>query len=235
MTTTTTTIATTTTTTTTTATTITVTKPTANAVTAAKCPKCGTSPTGKRSCCARGGAWRGKCGDDGENMEYTWTEGLDACQCKSSMDIIITHTFCLVIGSLFYLFYCDFSLPNSICTTSIADIVTTTTTTATTTTTTTATTITVTKPTKAVTAAKCPKCGSSRTDKRSCCAPGGAWRGKCGDDGENMEHTWTEGLDACQCKSSIDVNKCSLFLSDDWIVVSLAVIFRSPTLFAQPQ
>lgn len=45
------------------------------------CSKCGTfESSGKRSCCARGGAWYLKCGSAGElGFEHTWTEGLQAC------------------------------------------------------------------------------------------------------------------------------------------------------------
>ena len=48
--------------------------------------------------------------------------------------------------------------------------------------------------------AKCPKCGSDRRGTPSCCAQGGSWIGKCGDDDESMEHTWLEGQLACRCK-----------------------------------
>ena len=50
--------------------------------TVAKCPKCGSSPKGQLSCCGRGGAWRGKCGDDDEGLDHTWSEGVEACLCK---------------------------------------------------------------------------------------------------------------------------------------------------------
>ena len=46
------------------------------------CPKCGTNSNGRISCCGRGGAWSGKCGDEGEGKEHTWSEGLEACICK---------------------------------------------------------------------------------------------------------------------------------------------------------
>ena len=51
--------------------------------TAAKptCSKCGTLKTGKRSCCARGGAWFENCGNVGDDdFEYTWYEGIQACK-----------------------------------------------------------------------------------------------------------------------------------------------------------
>ncbi len=41
------------------------------------CPKCGTvKNSGKRSCCASGGAWIKKCGDAG--LEHTWIDGIEA-------------------------------------------------------------------------------------------------------------------------------------------------------------
>ena len=46
------------------------------------CSECGvTNKFGKRSCCARGGAWFKNCGDTGDtNFEHTWTEGVQACK-----------------------------------------------------------------------------------------------------------------------------------------------------------
>ena len=46
------------------------------------CPRCGTTKkSGKRSCCARGGAWFKKCGDVGDStFEHTWAEGIQACK-----------------------------------------------------------------------------------------------------------------------------------------------------------
>ena len=45
------------------------------------CPKCGTSKkSGKRSCCAPGGAWYKNCGSAGNaKAAYTWFEGVQAC------------------------------------------------------------------------------------------------------------------------------------------------------------
>ena len=51
------------------------------------CPKCGyTSKSGKRSCCARGGAWFKNCGDDDGDMhfDHTWSEGILACNSLAS-------------------------------------------------------------------------------------------------------------------------------------------------------
>ena len=46
------------------------------------CIKCGTTKkSGKRSCCARGGAWFKKCGDaDDTKFDHTWTEGIETCK-----------------------------------------------------------------------------------------------------------------------------------------------------------
>ena len=56
-----------------------VTTSAASVVTIAKCPTCGVTDKGKLSCCSRGGSWRGYCGDEGEDQEHTWSEGVDAC------------------------------------------------------------------------------------------------------------------------------------------------------------
>ena len=46
----------------------------------------------------------------------------------------------------------------------------------------------------------CPKCGFvKKSDRPSCCARGGAWFNKCGDEGDSkFAHTWTEGIQACE-------------------------------------
>ena len=45
----------------------------------------------------------------------------------------------------------------------------------------------------------CPKCGLIKKSGRlSCCARSGSWFGNCGSDGDtNFDHTWYEGLQAC--------------------------------------
>ena len=50
----------------------------------------------------------------------------------------------------------------------------------------------------------CPKCGTSKkSDKLSCCARGGSWFKRCGDAGDpTVDHTWSEGVDACKDLSS---------------------------------
>ena len=46
------------------------------------CPKCATlKKSGKRSCCAPGGAWFNKCGNAGSrDVNYSWVEGMQACK-----------------------------------------------------------------------------------------------------------------------------------------------------------
>ena len=45
------------------------------------CSKCGYfKKSGKRSCCAVGGAWFKDCGDaNNANVSHTWVEGVEAC------------------------------------------------------------------------------------------------------------------------------------------------------------
>ena len=46
------------------------------------CVKCGTTKrSGKRSCCAPGGAWFKNCGNAGDTkFDHTWVEGIEACK-----------------------------------------------------------------------------------------------------------------------------------------------------------
>ena len=46
------------------------------------CSKCGiVKQSGKRSCCARGGAWFKKCGDVGDSdFDHTWVDGIQSCK-----------------------------------------------------------------------------------------------------------------------------------------------------------
>ena len=55
------------------------------------CPKCGTIYTwypirsGTPSCCARDGSWFKNCGtDNDDDFDYTWFEGILACQTTST-------------------------------------------------------------------------------------------------------------------------------------------------------
>ena len=60
-----------------------------------------------------------------------------------------------------------------------------------------------TTPLPAVDKAVCPKCGANKSGRRSCCAPGGAWAGKCGNDNDSkFDHTWTEGIQACKSQQA---------------------------------
>ena len=44
-----------------------------------------------------------------------------------------------------------------------------------------------------------------KSDKRSCCARGGAWFKNCGDaDETKFDHTWLEGIQACRSKFEIN-------------------------------
>ena len=51
---------------------------------------------------------------------------------------------------------------------------------------------------------RCLKCGTfKKSGKHSCCARGGTWFQKCGDvDDTNLEHTWSEGMQACRAFAS---------------------------------
>ena len=48
---------------------------------------------------------------------------------------------------------------------------------------------------------ECPQCATNRTGKLSCCVRGGSWFKKCGNPDSNSEHTWDEGILACEGKS----------------------------------
>ena len=48
---------------------------------------------------------------------------------------------------------------------------------------------------------KCSKCATNRTGKLSCCVRGGSWFKTCGNPDSNSEHTWDEGILACEGKS----------------------------------
>ena len=54
----------------------------ASTMVGSRCPRCGTiNKSGKRSCCARGGAWFRNCGDAGNTkFDHTWVEGIQACK-----------------------------------------------------------------------------------------------------------------------------------------------------------
>ena len=52
----------------------------------------------------------------------------------------------------------------------------------------------------------CPKCGTfAKSGRVSCCAPGGAWYKNCGGAAnKNLDHRWSEGVEACKRKSEAD-------------------------------
>ena len=56
---------------------------------------------------------------------------------------------------------------------------------------------------------RCPKCGKGKkSGKLSCCARGGAWFQKCGDgDDSKFDHTWMEGIQACNSGSPFRIGK----------------------------
>ena len=48
----------------------------------------------------------------------------------------------------------------------------------------------------------CSKCGIFKQSRvASCCAPGGSWFNECGPE---FDHSWTEGVQVCKCKSKAD-------------------------------
>ena len=51
-----------------------------------ECPACAAiKKSGKLSCCARGGAWFKKCGNDGDaHFDHTWVDGIEACKDATS-------------------------------------------------------------------------------------------------------------------------------------------------------
>ena len=56
------------------------------------CPKCGSNNKGVRSCCGKGGSWRGKCGQAGSGKQYTWDEGRIVCGTKDAVTTATTTT-----------------------------------------------------------------------------------------------------------------------------------------------
>ena len=166
------------------------------------CPKCGITKTlGKRSCCARSGAWFQNCGDAGDaNFDHTWAEGIQACKsellkaevctmCYRGYRVIrpglahcqIKH-FMRVSDSQRWLGVTSILVVLSILAHIVAEVLT----------------------PGSESAAKnndaCPKCGAvTKSGKLSCCARGGSWFKNCGDAGDTQfDHTWTEGFQTCK-------------------------------------
>ena len=73
------------------------------------CLQCGTAKqSGRRSCCAPGGAWFKNCGDTGDTkFGHTWAEGIHACKRKQVgqrcrfMHHIVVAIFCVVLIPVF--------------------------------------------------------------------------------------------------------------------------------------
>ena len=170
------------------------------------CPKCGhTKESGKRSCCARGGAWFQNCGEaDDKHFDHTWVEGIQACKSKLWRWWVLCHALWWVL--LLKLFVvanydtwdCDglftttkwWSMVVSVCCVIITPAFPTA------------------APTKkwlsAVSSSsnnnnRCLKCSiTQKSDELSCCARGGAWFKNCGDAGDTrFDHTWFEGVQSC--------------------------------------
>jgi len=166
------------------------------------CPKCGITKFGKRSCCARGGSWFGKCGDS--KVFHTWVEGLESCKDTTASPVATAVTSgcpkcgtnkngkrscCSRGGSWFGkcgdlgdsnfdhtwfegLQSCKDKTTVPCCTTAVTS--------------------------------GCPMCGTNNAGKRTCCARGGTWFGKCGDVGDsNFDHTWVEGVQSCKDTSTM--------------------------------
>ena len=58
----------------------------------AECPKCAVSWNGV-TCCGIGASWEGRCGRLGDSKyEYTWSDGLKACEGKEITEPTTTTT-----------------------------------------------------------------------------------------------------------------------------------------------
>ena len=66
------------------------------------CARCVATSEGKPSCCVEGGSWYRRCGDPGDLLEHTWTEGLEACKGKflfvNGVELVTTMTISLSIA-----------------------------------------------------------------------------------------------------------------------------------------
>ena len=82
------------------------------------CPKCGSAKkSGKRSCCAPGGAWFKNCGDAGDTeVDHTWAEGVQACKSAlSTGSLYAIHCYtCLLVEATIYLSLISSTLAASI-------------------------------------------------------------------------------------------------------------------------
>ena len=65
------------------------------------CPKCVTNKAGKRTCCARGGSWFSRCGDpENPDFEYSWSDGVAACQGKLLSGCVLSVRFNIVMRGI---------------------------------------------------------------------------------------------------------------------------------------
>jgi hypothetical protein len=55
---------------------------------------------------------------------------------------------------------------------------------------------------------RCSKCGTfQKSGRASCCAPGGAWFKNCGGVfNKNVDHIWSDGVNACKRKFKTPIN-----------------------------
>ena len=166
------------------------------------CPKCGNiKKSGKRSCCARGGAWFKNCGDVADpKFDHTWADGMEACRrmlhratfagcivvldpepsCPSHPVYLFSMHYQNLGGHLFQflVLYSHAQIPTEIKIKTSAPAIN--------------------------DSNKCVRCGTIRkSGKRSCCARGGAWFSNCGNAGSTkFDHTWSEGIQACRSFTS---------------------------------
>ena len=136
-----------------------------------ECPECGTLRNGKLSCCGSGGTWFNKCGNPGDaKFDRTWSEGIQACKSKFMSRVVS----CIIYFTVSML--SDGQTPD----------------------------VTTTSPVVVTDSpgVACPKCGViKKSGQLSCCVRGGAWFKKCGSPGDaRFDHTWLEGIQACESK-----------------------------------
>merc|ERR1711934_701701 len=70
------------------------------ALTPTICPKCGTfKKSGRRSCCAPGGAWFKNCGGaHNKNVDHKWFEGVAACKRMTTTNTVSVCPRCVTIA-----------------------------------------------------------------------------------------------------------------------------------------
>ena len=164
------------------------------------CPVCGgTARSGKRSCCSRGGSWFGKCGDQG-NPNFEHNWIEGTEACRGKAIASLTHA------------HSQLMVVRAIPAYTITQIRTD-----------------ATMPTTTTTPL-CPICGvNKKSGKGNCCARGGFWFQKCGDEGNNkFDHTWAEGFDACSDFGSEEIKQARVRKKQNSSLVDVpASIFES--------